>query len=436
MADPSTTRRGFLKAATAAVPAAALRELAMAAGAYAAGSDVIRVGLIGCGGRGTGAAMNAMKADPGVRLVALCDIAPERIRIRRRGLQKFRPDQVAVDDAHCFADLGGYRKVIESVDVVLIAVASKFHAAYAKAAIEAGKHVFVEKPHAIDPHGVRDLVAARDLAKRKKLCLASGLWSRYDAGYRETVQRVRDGAIGDIVAIEESLLRGPYVPYRRVEGLTETQHQFRNWASFAWLSGDDLLQGLLHNLDRDNWAMGDRAPIKCHGLGGRSSAPAEFRGTLFDHHAVIYEYADGVRLYAFCRAQRGCYAKSSTVILGTKGRCLLMERRIEGEATWRYRRPRGRSLSPYDAEQQALFKAIRSADPLNEGDLMIHSAMAGVMGQLACYTGREVTWARAMESDFVLGPKPLECSFDMAPPVTPDANGIYPVPIPGRTTML
>ena len=128
--------------------------------------------------------------------------------------------------------------------------------------------------------------------------------------------------------------------------------------------------------------------------------------------------------------------RRSTVVLGTKGRCLLTKRRIEGETTWRYRRPRGRSLSPYDAEQQSLFKAIRSGDPLNEGDLMIHSAMAGVMGQLSCYTGKEVTWARAMESDLVLGPKPLECTFDMPPPVTPDANGIYPVPIPGRTKLL
>ena len=436
MADESTTRRGFLRTSTAAVSAAALGELAMAAGAHAAGGDVIRVGLIGCGGRGTGAAMNAMKADPGVRLVALCDVAPERVRIRRKGLQEFKPEQVAVDDAHCFADLDGYRKVIESVDVVLIAVASKFHAAYARAAVEAGKHVFVEKPHAIDPPGVRDLIAARELAKRKKLCLASGLSSRYDPAVQETIKRVRDGAIGDIVALEETLLRGPYVPYRRVEGLTETQHQFRNWASFAWLSGGDLLQGLVHNLDRDNWAMGDRAPVKCHGLGGRASAPADFRGTLFDHHTVIYDYADGVRLYAFCRTQRGCYRNTSAVILGTKGRCLLTEQRIEGEAPWRYRRPRGPRLSPYDAEHQALFKAIRSGEPLNEGDPMVHSAMAAVMGQLACYTGKEIAWAQALESRFTLGPRALDCRFDMPPPVTPDAAGIYPVPIPGRTKLL
>ena len=431
MTGGNTTRRDFLTASAAALPAAAL-----AVRAYAAGSDAIRVGLIGCGGRGTGAAMNAMNADPGVRLAALCDISPERIRIRRAGLQRQKPEQVAVDDDHCFVGFDGYRKTIESVDVVLIAVASKFHAMYTKAAIEAGRHVFVEKPHAIDPPGVRDLIAACDMARQKKLSLSSGLWSRFEPGFQEAIQRVHDGAIGDIVAIEESLLRGPYAPYRRVPGLTETQHQFRNWASFAWLSGDDLLQGLVHNLDRDNWAMGERAPVKCHGLAGRSSAPGDFRGTLFDHHAVVYEYPGGSRLYAFCRSQPGCHKDMSTTLLGTRGRCLLMRRRIEGETNWQYRRPGGRRLSPYDAEHQALFKAIRSGQPLHEGDRMVHSAMTAIMGQISCYTGKEVTWDAALKSSFTLGPKPEACTFAMDPPVRPDANGIYPVPIPGRTKLI
>jgi len=416
--------------------AAAVALHAIAQGAHAAGSDAIRVGLIGCGGRGTGAAMNAMNADPGARLVALCDVSAEAIQIRRAGLQKQKPDQVAVDDAHCFTGLDGYRKVIECVDVVLIAVASKFHAMYTKAAVEAGRHVLCEKPHAIDPPGLRDLVAAVELAKQKKLCVASGLFSRYEPGFQETIRRVRDGAIGEIVAIDERLLRGPYAPYRRVPGLTEIQHQFANWSSFAWLSGDDLLQGLVHNLDRDNWAMGDQAPVKCHGLGGRSSAPDEWRGSLFDHHSVVYEYPNGVRLYAFCRSQTGCAREMSSTLLGTRGRCDLMQWRIEGEAPWRYRRPDGPRVSPYDAEHQALFKAIRSGEPLNEGRLMINSTMAAIMGQLACYTGKEVTCDAAMKSDFTLGPRAEQCSFDMDPPVKPDERGLYPVPIPGQTKLL
>jgi len=387
-----------------------------------AASDTIRVGLIGCGGRGTGAAMNAMNADPGVRLAALCDISPRAIRIRRAGLKHQKPDQVVVDDDHCFVGFDGYRKLIECVDVVLIAVASKFHPLYIKTAIEAGRHVFCEKPHAIDPPGVRDLAAACDLARRKKLSLASGFHSRYEPGYQETVKRIRGGAIGDVVAIEEHLLRGPYAPYRRRPGLSEIRHQFANWASFAWLSGDDLLQGLVHNLDRDNWAMGDRPPLKCHGLGGRSSAPSDCRGSLFDHHSVVYEYPGGVRLYAFCRTQAGCHNQTSSVVLGTKGRCDLLRWRIEGEANWRYRRPEGPRVSPYDAEHRALFKAIRSGEPLDEGAIMLHGTMAAIMGQLSCYAG-------------TLGPRAEECSFEMQPPVEPGPGDIYPVPIPGVTKL-
>ena len=400
-----------------------------------AASDIIRVGLIGCGGRGTGAAMNAMNADPGVRLVALCDIAPEQIRIRRAGLKQQKPDQVTVDDAHCFVGLDGYRKLIECVDAVLIAVASKFHPLYIKTAIEAGKHVFCEKPHAIDPPGVRDLVAACDLARQKKLSVASGFHSRYEPGYQETVNRIRDGAIGEVVSIEEHLLRGPYAPYRRTPGLSEIRHQFANWASFAWLSGDDLLQGLVHNLDRDNWVMGNTPPLKCHGLGGRSSAPEDCRGSLFDHHSVVYEYPGGVRLYAYCRTQTGCVNQTSSVVLGTKGRCDLLRWRIEGETNWQYRRPDAPRVSPYDAEHQAFFKAIRSREPLDEGALMLHGTVAAIMGQLSCYTGKEITWDQALKSSFALGPKAEACSFDMAPPVTPGPGDLYPVPIPGATKL-
>ncbi|HUT36216.1 MAG TPA: Gfo/Idh/MocA family oxidoreductase [Planctomycetota bacterium] len=402
----------------------------------AAASDTIRIGLIGCGGRGTGAAMNAMNADPGVRLVALCDVSAEAIRIRRAGLKQQKPDQVTVDDAHCFVGLDGFRKLIECVDVVLIAVASKFHPLYIKTAVEAGKHVFCEKPHAIDPPGVRDLIAACELARQKKLSVASGFHSRYEPGYQATIQRIRDGAIGDIVAIEEHLLRGPYAPYRRTPGLSEVHHQFANWASFAWLSGDDLLQGLVHNLDRDNWLMGDKPPVKCHGLGGRSSAPDDCRGSLFDHHSVVYEYPGGVRLRAFCRTQAGCHNQTSSIVLGTKGRCDLLRWRIEGETNWQYRRPDGPRVSPYDAEHQALFKAIRSGEPLNEGSIMLHGTLAAIMGQLSCYTGKEVTWDQALKSNFTLGPKAEQCSFEMEPPVKPDARDIYPVPIPGVTKLI
>lgn len=416
-------------------PAAAVQGWVLAPAAFAAGSDALRVGLIGCGGRGAGAAVNAMDADAGARLVAMADLFADRVKAKRQLLKEKKPGQVAVDDAHCFAGFEGYRKVIESADVVLIAIAPKFHAAYTRAAVEAGRHVFVEKAHAIDPQGVRDLVAARDLARQKKLSVVSGLYSRYDPGYQETIKRVRDGAIGAIVAIEETALRGPYGLFRRDPRLSELQNQLAQWPSFAWLSGDDVNQGLIHGLDRANWAMGDQQPVKCHALGGRASPPEEAADNLFDHHSVVYEYANGVKLYAFARTQTGCFSAFTTVILGTKGRCFLAQWRIEGENKWRYRRPDGPRDSPYDAEHKVLFRAIRSGNPVNNGDYMVQSAMAGVMGQLSCYTGKELTPELLLASSFALGPKADECSFNTEPPVKPDAKGVYPVPIPGVTRL-
>jgi predicted dehydrogenase len=435
MAEAKATRRDFLKTSTAAVSAAALS--AIAPGAHAAGSDVIRVGVVGCGGRGSGAAVNAMNADPGVRLVALADVFVDRARGKVAGLKQQKPNQVTVDDAHCFGGLDGYRRVIECADVVLIACAAKFHPMYTKAAIEAGKHVFCEKPHAIDPAGIHDLLAATEMAKQKKLCIVSGLQSRYDPGYRATVERIHAGAIGDVVAIEENFLRGPYGLYARAQGLNEVQYQFSNQYHFAWLSGDDVPQSLVHNMDRATWVLKEATPVKCHGLGGRCALHGEIYGNVFDHDSVIYHYANGARAYAFTRTVERCYDECSSIILGTKGRCNLLANRIEGETPWHYEPPKDTPrVSAYDIEHQVLYTAIRKGEPVNNGDYMARSTMVTIMGQLSCYTGKEVTWDQAMKSNFTLGPRPEACTLDMEPPVKPDAAGIYPVPIPGTTNLL
>jgi predicted dehydrogenase len=418
---------------TSLVGAAALATiggLSLARGAHAAGSDVIRIGVIGCGGRGPGAAINAMNVDRGVQLVALADIFADRVQSRRQMLKQEKPQQVQVDDAHCFSGLDAYRHVIESVDVALIACAAKYHPVYLRAAIEAGKHAFVEKPHAIDPVGVRQLAAACALAKQKKLCVMSGLQSRYHPGYRETVKRIHDGAIGDIVAMQETWLRGPYGLHNREGKLTEVEFQFSNQYHFSWLSGDDVPQTLTHNLDRATWVMKGQTPIRAHGLGGRSASFGEVYGNVFDHHSVVYEYQNGVRLYALCRTQNGCYEDNSSVYLGTKGQCSLTQYRIMGEKPWHYQGP---TDNPYDLEHAALFSAIRSGNPVNAGDYMVPSTLVAVMGQLACYSGRELTWKRVSKSNFAYLPKPEDVRLDMEPPVKPDAQGNYPVPMPGIT---
>jgi predicted dehydrogenase len=419
------TRRHFLKtAATAATLVAVDRS------AHAAGSDIIRIGMVGCGGRCTGAAVDAMYADPGVRLVAMADLFPDRIQSKLDALRKERPDQVCVDPDHCFVGLDAYKRVIESADVVLIANAAKFHPTHLMAAIQAGKHAFVEKPHGIDPPGTRLITAAADLAKQKNLGVLSGLQSRFDPAIRETIQRVLDGQIGQVVSVEENFLREPYGTLYRDPKLSEIQYQYSNQYHFSWLSGDDVTQSLVHNLDRATWALGEQPPLKCHGLGGRASSLGVVYGNVFDHHSVVYEYACGARLYALCRTEVGCYKESSSILRGTKGVAIPLLGRIDGENPWKYEGPRP---SPYRLEHQQYFASIRAGTPLNCGAYMARSTLVGIMGQLSCYSGKEITWDAVTRSDFYFEPRPEACTWDMQPPVTPDADGIYPVAVPGKT---
>ncbi len=421
-----SSRREFLRSSAGWVPL----------GLFAAASDTIRVGVIGCGGRGTAAAMNAMNADKGVRIVAMADIRRDRMEESRAELRLKYPGQVEVRDDHLFAGFDGYRHVIEASQVVIIANAAKFHPMQMKAAIEAGRHVFVEKPHAIDPAGVKVVREACELARKKGLSVVSGLQSRYHPGYRETLERVHDGAIGDIVAIQETWLRAPYVLRERVPGVSELEHQAANQYHFHWLSGDDVPQTLIHNLDRSRWAMREASPVRAWGMGGRSTLRGEIYGNVFDHHAVVYEFANGVRIYAYCRTIDNCYNENSSLLIGTKGRCDLLRLRITGETEWQH--PGATSKNPaYDLEHVALFESIRSGKPVNNGDYMVASTLTAVMGQIACYSGKEITWDQVSASDFYYPPKPEEVRPGIEPPVKPGPDGIYPVPFtPGISRLL
>ena len=423
------SRRDFLK--TTAAGATALAGLSIARSAHAAGGQQIKIGMIGCGGRCSGAANESLKAGPDVKLAAMCDLFDDRVKNKYEWFKKNHPEQVIAKDTDCHVGFDGYKKVIESVDVVLIACASKFHAMYAEAAIKAGKHVFVEKPHAIDPVGVHRIQAAADLAKQKNVSIVSGLQSRFHNGYKECIDRIHDGQIGDVVAMQVMFLRGPYVLVRRNPAYSETQYQFSNWYHFCWLSGDDVTQSLVHNLDRVSWILKEEMPTWCFGLGGRSASYGEVYGDMFDHHTVVYEYKSGVRVYALCQTRNGCYGNSGDVIMGSKGKCYLGGR-IEGEKPWQFKGPHN---NPYDEEQKALIESVRSGKPINSGYHMADSTMVGVFGQLACYAGRSLTWDEAMKSDFQFGPPPDGASFDTPPPATPDATGNYPLPMPGITPL-
>lgn len=430
MTQANLNRRTFLK--TSALGAAAATALAVPA-VHAAGEETIKIGMIGCGGRCSGAAAQAMKAHPSVRLVAMADVFMDRVHASRATLRTQSPEQVQVDDDHCFADFEGYKKVIEASDAVLVACASKFHPMYSEAAVQAGKHVFVEKPHGIDPVGVRRMEAACKLAQEKGLSLVSGLQSRYDVGWQETMKRIWDGAIGEITTIQGCFLRGPYQLVQRDPKLSETEYQFSNWYHFAWLSGDDVTQSLVHNVDRASWAMQEKMPVQAFGLAGRSSSFGEVYGDMFDHHTAVYEYENGTRMYAMCRTQLDCHNSYSDLFIGTRGRCDLNACKIEGETNWRYEGPRP---SPYDLEQVAFVESIRGGKPVNSGPYMANSTMIGVLGQIACYTGKMVTWDQAYNAEFQFGPPPEESTFATKPPVALDATGNYPLPQPGITKLV
>ena len=430
MPGSQISRRGFIQSSVAGLGGAAA--LSVAGSAYAAGSDTIKVGLIGCGGRGSGAARDVMDADPGTKLVAMCDLFKDRIEEKYASLKKQKPNQVDVTPDRMFTGLDGYKKVIDAADVVLIACAAKFHPMYVKAAIAAGKHAFCEKPHAIDPQGIKTFMEATAMAKEKKLSILSGLHSRFTPEIIECIQRIHDGQIGDIISIEENYIRQPYgLVQRRPEGMSEIHWQYSCQYRFRWLCGDDVPQSLVHNMDRATWAMKEDVPVKCHGLAGRSSTfdlPYVY-GDVFDHHSVVYHYASGIRVYAFCRTQPNCYNEASSIILGTKGKALVDVGRIDGEKPWKFV---GKRENSWVLEHIAFFKAIRDGKPLNCGDYGARSTLVTIMGQLSCYSGQEVTWEQIQKSNFYHAVKPENCTWDMEPPNKPDDKGIYPVPIPGK----
>ena len=312
--------------------------MSLARGVHAAGSDVIKIGLIGCGGRGSGAAANAMNAGKDVRLVAMADIFDDRMQGSRGRLQKMYPEQAAVDDDHCFVGFDAYEKLIQSgVDVVLIAGASHFHPLHLDGRRRRRQARLLRKaarPGRAGPengHGRRRRGQEEESLPRLRAVLA------LRPGRPRDDEAVRDGAIGEIVAIQETYIGTPYVLRERKPEWSEMEYQLQNWYHFNWLSGDQTAQQLVHSLDKASWALGDKPPLKAWGMGGRQVCLEPKYGDQFDHHAVVFEYANGVRVFGFCRDILGCYNETSDVILGTKGRAILPSKpRIEGENPWRY----------------------------------------------------------------------------------------------------
>lgn len=426
--DPS--RRSFLatSAATAATLAAAARPVS--AGVWAGGSDLLKVGLVGVGGRGTGAAEQALNADPGTELVAMADVFEDAVARGRRQLTRMfnkegQKPRVTAKDEDCVAGFDGYLRVIEKSDVVLLASTPHFRPMHLRASVEAGKHVFCEKPVAVDAPGVRSVLESTEIARQKNLNLVSGLCWRYHPGKRATFEQIRNGAVGDIVTMQCSYMTGGvWDPRRRPEECkSEMEYQLRNWYYYSWLSGDFNVEQHIHSLDKMMWAMNDEAPVTISGSGGRQVRTDVRYGNIYDHFDIVYTWASGVKAFARCRHWANCENEVEDYIFGTKGRVDVMSHTItdlKGNVTWKYDGPDG---DMYQIEHNELFAAIRAGKVINNGDYMSKSTMLAIAGRMAAYTGQRLTWDAVMNSKEDLSPKKYEWAENPVPPVA----------IPGKT---
>jgi len=412
----ASTRRQFLQiTGAAAATAALLHELPAV---HAAGSDVLKVGLVGCGGRGTGAATQAAGAGTDIKIVALCDMFKEPLERCRNYLKKDLGDKYAVTDEKCFTGFDGYKQLIDSgIDVVLLASPPHFRPMQIQYAVEKGKHVFAEKPVAVDAPGCRKVLAACAEAKKKNLAVVSGLCWRYDPPKREVMKHIHGGGVGDIVALQCTYNTGPLWHRGRQPEWSEMEYQLRNWLYFTWLSGDHNVEQHIHSLDKMAWAMQDAPPLKAVGLGGRQVRTDAKWGNIYDHHSVVYEWANGVKLFANCRQMPGCANDTSDHIFGTKGTCDVMRGTVsdKGQVTWKVNAPR---IDMYQNEHNELFASIRAGKPINDGEWMTKSTLLAILGRMATYTGQVITWEQALNSKEDLSPKEYKLG-DVPVPVVP-----------------
>lgn len=419
-----SSRRTFLKTAgTVAAILPLAHQFGFASGPLPARKKTLKIGLIGCGGRGTGAAAQALKADPDVQLVAMGDIFEDQITTAYDALMKIEPDKVKVKGRHKFVGFDAYQKVIDAgVDVVLLATPPVFRPLHLEAAVDADKHIFCEKPVAIDPPGVRRVLEAVRKSKEKNLAVVSGFCFRYASPNRAVFGRVREGAIGDVVSLSSFRYGGDLSLKPRQAGWSDLEFQLRNWFYYSWMSGDLVVEQAVHSLDMMAWVMGETPPEKAIGSGGRQVRIAEEKGNVFDHFAVELTYPGGVKGYHFARQQTGSTNRNSVDVVGTGGKMAVeigSRYEILGSQPWKFDGPNN---NMYQTEHDELFASIRSGTPINDGEWMTNSTMVGILSTLAAYSGAEVTWERALNSNMTFGPHPEEFHMDMGALTIPVAK--------------
>jgi len=411
------SRRDFIRASATTTAA-----VAIPSGVFAFSSASIKVGLIGCGGRGTGAVIDAANASKDVEIWAMADVFSDHMQNSQNTLKDQLKERYKVTPDRTFLGFDAYKHLLASgVDVVILTTPPTFRPSHLKAAIEAGKHVFMEKPVAVDAPGVRSIFESSDLAKKKNLAIVAGTQRRHDVAYREAMKRIQDGEMGDVVACYAYWNQGGLWMHPRKPEWSALEWQLRNWLYFTWISGDHIAEQHIHNMDVCNWAVG-KHPVKAISLGGRQVRTNPAYGHIFDHFATEYEYDDGVKMISMCRQIDGTASRVEEKIVGTKGTSNA-NTWIKGDKTWRWD---GDRPNPYMLEHKNLYESIAAGKPINEGRQVAESTLTAIMGRMAAYTGQEVTWLQALDSQESLMPERLEMGMTLA---------VAPVAVPGQTKL-
>ncbi len=422
----AATRRDFLKTASAGSALVAGFPAIISAQSV---TKAIKVGLVGCGGRGSGAAMQALRADDYAELTAVADVNSEHAQACLDHLSKRVEGKVKVDPSHIFLGLDAYQKVIDSgVDVVLLATPPGFRPVQLKACVDANKHIFAEKPVAVDAPGIRSVLETVKRHKEKNHSLGAGLCWRYSKQVKAAFEQLHNGTIGDLVAYYATYYTSPVKPMppasERPAGMSDIEWQIKNWYNFQWLCGDSIVEQAVHSVDKIAWSMNDKPPVSCVGVGGRQ-IPAE-GGNIYDHFEVNYLYPNGTRAFLASRQITNCYNENADYMMGSKGTCTIGRGampRITGATEWTYTGPKN---DMYQTEHDVLFASIRKGQPVHNGERLATSTMLAIMGRMAAYTGREVTWEEALNSQHNTWPG----NFDWN-----SSHEVAPMPRPGITKL-
>ncbi len=433
-------RRDFVKGTAVVAGGLMAGMLPVGVSAFANPSDKkLKLALVGCGGRGTGAAVQALKADQNVQLVAMADAFEDRLEdslkniLNSNELSEDSKKNVKVKEKGKFVGFDAYKKAIAMADVVILATPPGFRPYHLEEAVNNDKHVFCEKPLATDGAGIRKVMELVQKSKEKNLNIVVGLQRHYQKKYTELIKRVHNGEIGDIVSGQVYWDGGGVWVRERKPGQTEMQYQMRNWYYFNWLCGDHIVEQHIHNLDVFNWAK-QAYPVSAQGMGGRQVRTGKEYGEIFDHHYVEYKYEDGAYLNSQCRHIKGCMNRVSETIVGTKGSMDSSGVIIDRKNELIYKHRDQNDPNPYQVEHDLLFKSIREGGVINNLEYGAKSTLTAILGRYATYSGQVITWEDALNSTKQL--MPATVGWDDAPPILPDENGFYPIAIPGKTKVI